>query len=108
MTTAEALDVTKVFSVRRLLPTDTPLLRKRPFRAPHHTTSSVGLIGGGFWPRPGEVSLARRGVLFLDELPEFSGASLEMLRQPLEDSQVTLARAAGTVTFPANVSLIAG
>jgi magnesium chelatase family protein len=107
MTTAEALDVTKIFSVRGLLPADTPLLRERPFRAPHHTTSSVGLIGGGSWPRPGEVSLAHRGVLFLDELPEFSGSSLEMLRQPLEDRQVTLARAAGTVTFPANFTLIA-
>lgn len=107
MSTPEALDVTKVYSVRGLLPADTPLLRDRPFRAPHHSTSAVGLIGGGSWPRPGEISLAHRGVLFLDELPEFSGTALEMLRQPLEDRQVTLARAAGTVSFPANFTLIA-
>ncbi len=107
MTTAEALDVTKIYSVRGLLPADTPLLRERPYRSPHHSTSAVGLIGGGSWPRPGEISLAHRGVLFLDELPEFSGSSLEMLRQPLEDRKVTLARAAGTVTFPANFTLVA-
>jgi magnesium chelatase family protein len=107
MGTPEALEVTKVYSVRGLLPADTPLLRERPFRAPHHSTSAVGLIGGGSWPRPGEISLAHRGVLFLDELPEFSGTALEMLRQPLEDRQVTLARAAGTVSFPANFTLIA-
>lgn len=107
MTTQEALDVTKIYSVRGLLPADTPLVRDRPFRAPHHTTSSVGLIGGGSWPRPGEISLAHRGVLFLDELPEFASATLEMLRQPLEDRRVTLARAAGTVTFPASFTLVA-
>ena len=107
MSTDEALDVTRVYSVRGLLPADTPLLRERPFRSPHHTTSSVGLIGGGSWPRPGEISLAHRGVLFLDELPEFALATLEMLRQPLEDRRVTLARAAGTVTFPASFTLVA-
>lgn len=107
MSTPEALEVTKVYSVRGLLPADTPLLRERPFRAPHHSTSAVGLIGGGSWPRPGEISLAHRGVLFLDELSEFSGTALEMLRQPLEDRQVTLARAAGTVSFPANFTFIA-
>ena len=106
MTTPEALEVTKVFSVRGLLPPETPLLRERPFRAPHHTTSSVGLVGGGSWPRPGEISLAHRGVLFLDELPEFGAGTLEMLRQPLEDRRVTLARASGTVTFPANFTLV--
>jgi magnesium chelatase family protein len=105
MTTAEALEATKVYSVRGLLPADTPLLRQRPFRAPHHSTSAVGLIGGGSWPRPGEISLAHRGVLFLDELPEFPGSMLEALRQPLEDRQINLARAAGTVTFPANFTL---
>lgn len=101
MTIDEALEVTKIYSVRGLLPADTPLLRERPFRSPHHGTSSAGLIGGGSWPRPGEVSLAHRGVLFLDELPEFSAQTLEMLRQPLEDRLVTLARASGTLSFPA-------
>ncbi len=105
MTTAEALDVTKIYSIRGLLPAETPLLRERPFRAPHHTTSYVGLVGGGSWPRPGEISLAHRGVLFLDELPEFGATKLEGLRQPLEDRLVTLARAAGTLTFPANFTL---
>ena len=106
MTTAEALEVTKIYSVRGLLPPETPLLRERPFRAPHHSTSAVGLIGGGSWPRPGEISLAHRGVLFLDELPEFAGAMLEGLRQPLEDRRVSLARAAGTLTFPSNFTLL--
>ena len=103
----EALEVTKIYSVRGLLPPETPLLRDRPFRSPHHGTSSAGLVGGGSWPRPGEVSLAHRGVLFLDELPEFSGGTLEMLRQPLEDRTVTLARASGTLSFPANFTLVA-
>jgi predicted ATPase with chaperone activity len=104
MTVAESLDVTKIYSVRGL-PPETPLLRERPFRAPHHTTSYVGLVGGGSWPRPGEISLAHRGVLFLDELPEFEATKLEGLRQPLEDRTVTLARAAGTLSFPANFTL---
>jgi magnesium chelatase family protein len=107
MTIAESLEATKIYSVRGLLPPETPLLRERPFRAPHHTTSYVGLVGGGSWPRPGEISLAHRGVLFLDELPEFGATKLEGLRQPLEDRTVTLARAAGTLTFPANFTLIA-
>lgn len=106
MTIEESLEVTKIFSVRGLLPSDTPLLRERPFRSPHHGTSSAGLIGGGSWPRPGEVSLAHRGILFLDELPEFNAATLEMLRQPLEDRRVTLGRASGTLTFPANFMLV--
>ena len=105
MTVAESLDVTKIYSVRGLLPPETPLLRERPFRAPHHTTSYVGSVGGGSWPRPGEISLAHRGVLFLDELPEFGATKLEGLRQPLEDRTVTLARAAGTLSFPANFTL---
>src|SRR5215216_4223618 len=96
---------TKIYSVRGLLPPDTPLLRERPSRAPHHGTSSAGLIGGGSWPRPGELSMAHRGVLFLDELPEFAAGTLEMLRQPLEDRQVTLGRAAGTLTFPAGFTV---
>ena len=107
MTVAESLDVTKIYSVRGLLPPETPLLRERPFRAPHHTTSYVGLVGGGSWPRPGEISLAHRGVLFLDELPEFGATKLEGLRQPLEDRAVTLARAAGTLSFPSNFTLVA-
>jgi magnesium chelatase family protein len=106
MLVAEALEVTKIYSVRGLLPPETPLLRERPFRAPHHTTSYVGLVGGGSWPRPGEISLAHRGVLFLDELPEFGATKLEGLRQPLEDRTVTLARAAGTLSFPANFTLV--
>ncbi len=106
MTTAEALEVTKIYSVRGLLPPETPLIRQRPFRSPHHATSFVGLVGGGSWPRPGEISLAHRGVLFLDELPEFGSTILEGLRQPLEDRTVTLARAAGTLTFPSNFTLM--
>lgn len=103
----EALEVTRIYSVRGLLPPETPLVRERPFRSPHHTTSHAGLVGGGSWPRPGEISLAHRGVLFLDELPEFSTQTLEVLRQPLEDQRVTIARASGTISFPANVTLVA-
>jgi magnesium chelatase family protein len=103
----EALEVTRIYSVRGLLPPETPLVRERPFRSPHHTTSHAGLVGGGSWPRPGEISLAHRGVLFLDELPEFSTQTLEVLRQPLEDRKVTIARASGTISFPANVTLVA-
>lgn len=107
MTLEEALEVTRIFSVKGLLPPERPLVTSRPFRSPHHTTSHAGLVGGGSWPQPGEISLAHRGVLFLDELPEFSTQTLEVLRQPLEDKTVTLARASGTITFPANVSLVA-
>ena len=102
----EALDITRIYSVADLIPDDTPLIRHRPFRAPHHTISHAGLVGGGRWPRPGEVSLAHRGVLFLDELPEFGTRNLETLRQPIEDKVVTISRASGTLTFPANVMLI--
>ena len=98
----EALEVTKIYSVSGLLPQDTPLIRQRPFRAPHYTISHAGLVGGGRWPRPGEISLSHRGVLFLDELPEFGHADLEVLRQPMEDKVVTISRAQGSVTFPAN------
>ena len=103
----EALDVTRVYSIADQLPGELPLVRRRPFRAPHHTISHAGLVGGGNWPRPGEISLAHRGVLFLDELPEFGQRALETLRQPLEDKIITIARAQGSLTFPANFQLIA-
>ena len=107
MSTMEALEVTKIYSVSGLLPSDTPLISQRPFRSPHYTISHAGLVGGGRWPRPGEISLSHRGVLFLDELPEFGHAGLEVLRQPLEDRVVTISRAQGSVTFPANFMLVA-
>jgi magnesium chelatase family protein len=103
----EALETTKIYSVAGRLPTRQPLVTQRPFRAPHHTISDAGLIGGGPYPRPGEISLAHNGVLFLDELPEFRKNVLEMLRQPLEDRQVTIARAALTLTYPAHIMLVA-
>ncbi|HUF38679.1 MAG TPA: YifB family Mg chelatase-like AAA ATPase [Anaerolineales bacterium] len=103
----EALDVTRIYSIADQLPADTPLMRKRPFRAPHHTISHAGLVGGGNWPQPGEISLAHRGVLFLDELPEFGSRVLEVMRQPMEDKVVTISRAQGSLTFPANFQLIA-
>jgi magnesium chelatase family protein len=103
----EALDITRVYSVADALPSDEPLIRHRPFRAPHHTISYAGLIGGGRWPKPGEISLAHRGVLFLDELPEFGTRMLEMLRQPLEDKIVAISRSSGSLTYPANFTLIA-
>jgi magnesium chelatase family protein len=107
MTIEEALDVTQIYSVADQLPPDIPLIRNRPFRAPHHTISHAGLVGGGNWPHPGEVSLAHRGVLFLDELPEFGTRVLDVLRQPIEDKLVTISRAQGSLTFPANCQLIA-
>ncbi len=107
MTIDEALEVTKIYSVAGLLPPDQPMIRHRPFRAPHHTISHAGLVGGGHWPRPGEISLAHRGVLFLDELPEFGQRVLEVLRQPLEDRVVTIARSTGTLSFPASFVLVA-
>ncbi len=107
LTEKESLEVTKIYSITGNIPPGGSLIRQRPFRAPHHTTSQVGLIGGGSNPRPGEVSLAHRGVLFLDEFPEFGRNSLEALRQPLEDGVVSICRAAGSVMFPAQFMLIA-
>ncbi len=106
MTIDEALDVTRIYSVADQLPQDVPLILNRPFRSPHHTISHAGLVGGGNLPHPGEISLAHRGVLFLDELPEFGMRVLEVLRQPIEDKVVTISRAQGTLTFPANFMLI--
>ena len=107
MSIDEALDVTRIYSILDQLPSTTPLIQHRPFRAPHHTISHAGLVGGGTWPQPGEISLAHRGVLFLDEFPEFGRRVLEVLRQPLEDKVVTISRAQGSLTFPANFMLIA-
>ncbi len=103
----EVLEVTKIYSVAGLTGDNNSLIRVRPFRSPHHTTSSVAIVGGGQWPRPGEISLSHRGVLFLDELPEYPRSVLEALRQPLEDGVVTVSRAAGSITFPAQFLLVA-
>ena len=107
MTVEYALDVTRIYSVADLLPGETPMIRERPFRAPHHTISHAGLVGGGNWQRPGEISLAHRGVLFLDELPEFGPRVLGALRQSLEDKVVTISRVRGSHSFPANSMLVA-
>ena len=107
MTLEESLDVTRIYSIEDMLPPDTPLIQTRPFRSPHHTVSYAGLVGGGNIPRPGEISLAHRGVLFLDEFPEFDPRVLEVLRQPLEDKVVTISRATGAYSFPANFMLVA-
>ena len=107
MTFEEALEVTKVHSIAGILPKGIPLVKSRPFRNPHHTISSSGLSGGGSIPRPGELSLSHNGILFLDELPEFKRDVLEVLRQPLEDRQVTISRVNATLTYPCNIMLIA-
>ncbi len=107
MTVNEALEVTKIYSIAGLLSSGTSLIKLRPFRSPHHTASGVSLVGGGAWPRPGEISLAHRGVLFLDELPEFDRKILDNLRQPLEDSIIQISRAQQTLTFPAKFCLVA-
>jgi len=107
LTMEEAIEVTKIYSVSGLLPQDAPIMVERPFRSPHYTISHAGLVGGGQWPRPGEISLGHHGVLFLDEFPEFGHVILESLRQPMEDRTVTVSRARGSVTFPASFMLAA-
>lgn len=107
MTLLEALEVTQIYSISGLLSKETPLIKQRPFRSPHYTISHAGLVGGGHQPRPGEITLCHRGILFLDELPEFSRISLESLRQPIEDKVVTISRAQGSTTYPANFQLVA-
>ncbi|OGD86027.1 magnesium chelatase [Candidatus Curtissbacteria bacterium RIFCSPHIGHO2_01_FULL_41_13] len=107
LTFEESLEVTKIYSVANLLSQNNPIITSRPIRSPHHTTSNIGLIGGGNNPRPGEISLAHRGVLFLDEFPEFPRHVLEALRQPMEDGFIVVSRAAGSVKFPSRFTLIA-
>ena len=106
LTMQESLEVTRIYSIVDMLSQDEPLVRQRPFRAPHHTISQVGLVGGGSIPKPGEISLAHRGVLFLDEINEHTSKVLEVLRQPIEDKIVTISRAKGSITFPANFLLV--
>jgi magnesium chelatase family protein len=107
LTESEALEVTKIYSITGNIPIGEAIIKTRPFRAPHHTTSRIGLIGGGAKPMPGEISLAHRGVLFLDEFPEYPRHVLESLRQPMEDGIVTISRAAGTLSYPAKFILVA-
>ena len=106
MTWEESLEVSKVYSVMGMLDKDQPLITRRPFRSPHHTVSNAGLAGGGSTPKPGEISLAHKGVLFLDEMPEFRKDTLDMMRQPLEDGQVTISRVSGTYRYPAEFMLV--
>jgi magnesium chelatase family protein len=107
LTPAESIETTRIYSALGLLAAGQPLMATRPYRAPHHTISDAGLVGGGSIPAPGEISLSHNGVLFLDELPEFNRRTLEVLRQPLEDGSVTIARALSSTTFPSSFMLIA-
>jgi len=107
MTLHEALETTKIHSVTGRVKTNAGLMAQRPFRSPHHTISNVALVGGGSYPQPGEISLSHNGVLFLDELPEFKREVLEVMRQPLEDREVTISRAKFTVTYPSSFMLVA-
>src|SRR6185437_8419854 len=107
LTPTESLETTRIYSAMGRLPAGEPLMKRRPFRTPHHTISDAGMVGGGTTPSPGEISLAHHGVLFLDELPEFHRRSLEVLRQPLETGQVTISRALHSTTFPARFVLVA-
>lgn len=107
LTDEESIEVTQIYSVANLLPSDTPLVKRRPFRLVHHTASGVSIVGGGQIPGPGEISLAHKGVLFLDEIAEFPAQVLEVLRQPLEDRQITITRVQGSVTFPADFIMVA-
>ena len=107
MALEEAIETTKIHSIAGMLDGEKSFVATRPFRSPHHTISDIGLLGGGAFPSPGEVSLAHNGVLFLDELPEFKRSTLEVMRQPIEDGKVTISRAAGTLTFPAEFMLVA-
>ncbi len=106
MTWKEALDVTQIYSVMGMLSPKAPLIRRRPFRSPHHTISNAGLVGGGTNPKPGEISLSHKGVLFLDELPEFRKDTLDMMRQPLEDGEVTISRVSGSFNYPAEFMMV--
>src|ERR1700710_1161376 len=107
LTPAESLETTRIYSAMGLLKPGQPLMAVRPFRHPHHSVSDAGLVGGGSSPQPGEISLAHKGILFLDELPEFNRKTLEVLRQPLEEGQVTISRALRSTTFPAEFVLVA-
>ena len=106
MTPEESQETTNIYSISGMLDNRAPLITRRPFRAPHHTVSGVGLVGGGSTPRPGEISLAHNGLLFLDELAEFDRRTLELMRQPLEDGVVTITRVSGTITYPCRFMLV--